>query len=67
VGLIDLLKEIEKGRKSGPFIWINKAAKSFKTLKKAFIIMPVLVYFDFSKKIRIKTNILKFVITSTIS
>jgi hypothetical protein len=28
--------------------------------------MPILVYFDSSKKIRIKTNILKFVITSTI-
>jgi hypothetical protein len=28
--------------------------------------MPILVHFDFSKKIYIKTNILKFIITSTI-
>jgi hypothetical protein len=67
MSLINLLKEIEKGQKSGFFIWINKVAKSFKTLKKAFTIIPVLVYFNFSKKIYIKTNILKFVITSTIS
>jgi hypothetical protein len=66
IGLIDLLKGIEKGRKSGPFIWTDKAAKSFKTLKEAFTITPVLVYFDPSKKIRIKTDALKFVITGTI-
>jgi hypothetical protein len=67
MGLIDFLKEIEKGRKSGFFIWIDKVAKSFKTLKKAFTIIFILVHFDSSKKIRVKTNILKFAITSTIS
>jgi hypothetical protein len=66
MSLINLLKKIEKGQKSGSLIWINKAAKSFKTLKKAFTTMPILVYFDFSKKIRVKTNVLKFAITSTI-
>jgi hypothetical protein len=41
-------------------------AKSFKTLKKAFTIISILVYFNFFKKIYIKTNILKFIITSII-
>jgi hypothetical protein len=67
VALTDLLKGIEKGRKSGPFIWTDEAAESFKTLKKAFTITPVLVYFDPSKKIRVETDASKFAITSTIS
>jgi hypothetical protein len=67
IGLTDLLKGMEKGRKSGPFVWTDEAAESFKTLKKAFTIIPVLVHFDLSKKIRIKTNTSKFAITGTIS
>jgi hypothetical protein len=43
------------------------AYKSFKTLKTIFTTTLVLVYFDSFKKIYIKTNIFKFIITSTIS
>jgi hypothetical protein len=67
IGLTDFLKGMEKGRKSGPFIWTDEAAESFKTLKKAFTITPVLVHFDPSKKIRVETDISKFAIAGTIS
>jgi hypothetical protein len=66
IGLIDLLKGMEKGRKSGPFVWTDEAAESFKTLKKAFTTTPILVHFDPSKKIRIETDISKFAIAGTI-
>ena len=66
-GLTDLLKGMENGRKTGPFHFSNKARKSFKSLKDAFIKAPVLIHFDPSKKIRVKTDASKFAIAGSIS
>jgi hypothetical protein len=67
IRLIELLKGIKKGRKSGPFEITTIARKSFKTLKTMFTTTLVLVHFDPSKKICIETDISKFTITGTIS
>jgi RNase H-like domain found in reverse transcriptase/Reverse transcriptase (RNA-dependent DNA polymerase) len=67
IGLTELLKGMEKGRKSGPFEMTTAARESFKTLKTAFTTTPVLVHFDPSKKIRVETDASKFAIAGTIS
>ena len=63
---INLLIGIKNGKKTRPFYFIKKAKKSFKSLKAAFIIMLILIYFNLAKKIKIKINALKFAIASFI-
>ncbi len=64
---INLLIGIENGKKTRPFHFIKKAKKSFKSLKAAFIITLILIYFNPAKKIKIEINALKFAIASSIS
>ncbi len=64
---INLLIYIKNGKKTNLFYFIKKAKKSFKSLKAAFIIMLILIYFNLIKKIKIKINALKFAITNSIS
>ncbi len=66
-GFINLLIGIKNGKKTRPFYFIKEAKKSFKSLKAAFIIMPILIYFNPAKKIRVEINALKFAIASFIS
>ena len=67
VGLTNLLKGIEKGRKTGAFEFIAEARASFEALKIAFTSTPVLIHFDPSKKIRVETDASKFAIAGAIS
>ena len=67
LGLTDLLKGMERGRKTGPFQWTEAAQESFQLLKDAFTSAPVLVHFDPSKKVRVETDASKFAIAGTIS
>jgi hypothetical protein len=67
LGLIDLLKGMERGRKTSPFQWIEVAQESFQLLKDAFTLTLVLVHFDPSKKVRVETDASKFAIAGTIS
>jgi hypothetical protein len=67
LSLTDLLKGIEKGRKSGLFKWTNIIKESFKALKIAFTTAPILTHFDPLRKIRLEMDAFKFIITGTIS
>jgi hypothetical protein len=40
------------------WLWGLKQAKSFKALKRAFTLVPVLAYYNYIKKIVVKTDVL---------
>jgi transposase InsO family protein len=44
--ITDLLVGMEKGKKSGPFVWTDLASQAFSTLKDCFMNAPMLTHFD---------------------
>ena len=63
--LINLLKKSKTDKKIRLFTFTEKIWKAFMKLKKIFETVFLLIYFDFWRKIQIKTNALK-IVTETI-
>ena len=61
--LTNLTKGTKKGKKSRPVDQGPVKEHAFKALKKAFNLAPLLIHFNLSKPIQVKTNISGFVIT----
>ncbi len=59
--LTNLLKDDKK------FVFSKTTRKTFNDLKRVFITISTLIYFDFMKKILLKTNASKFVLTEILS
>ena len=66
-GMTDMLVGMEKGKKSGPFIWTDDAEKSFQRLKACFQEAPLLAHFDPSKPCRVETDASTKAIAGTLS
>lgn len=62
-----MLKDNKKGKFSGKFTLDAKAKIAFKRFKAAFVIVPMLCYFNLTQKIFIKSNALKFAVIVVIS
>ena len=60
--LIEILKGIEKGKKSGTFLLTPEALVAFQDLKKRFTEAPILYYFNLSRRIIVETDASKFAI-----
>jgi hypothetical protein len=54
--LTDLLKGMQKGRKTGPFKFTDEASQAFRELKACFAKAPLLQHFDPKKLIRVETD-----------
>ena len=65
--LTDLLKGMEKGKKTGPFRLTDEAVSAFYNLRQTFTSAPLLRHFDPSLKIRIETDASKFAIGGILS
>ena len=65
--LIDLLKGMKEGKKTGPFEFPAGAVAAFAKLKEAFTTAPILVHFDPTKPILIKTNASRFALRAVLS
>ena len=63
----DLLKDIKKGRKYGPFFLTNEAREAFYRLKGQFLRALLLRYFDPSLRIIIETDSSKEVLRGILS
>ena len=67
VGFIALLKGSNKGKFTEKFVWTLNAEKTFKALKKKFMKKSLLRHFDFNWKMKIKTNVSKFVFSTILT
>jgi hypothetical protein len=67
VPLTSIFKGSVNGRKVGFFEFIEKEKAAFELLKVFFIRAFILIYFKFDKPIRVKTDILNFVIIGMLS
>jgi RNase H-like domain found in reverse transcriptase len=56
IPLTDLLKGIERGRKSGPFQWPDSVEHAFREFIARFQTAPLLQYFDPEKLIKIESD-----------
>ena len=65
--LTNLLVGIIKGRKTGPFNWSDEAEEVFRLLKKFFMFAFILRMFNPELRIRIKTDVLEFILGVIIS
>ena len=54
--IIDLLLGIMKGKKTGPFKWIDAANDAFRRLKDRFSSTPLLIHFEWSRRTRVKVD-----------
>lgn len=54
--ITDLLAGMEKGKKSGPFTWTEKADSAFRELKDCFTHAPLLQHFDPEKVSKLETD-----------
>ena len=60
--LIEILKGIEKGKKSGTFLLTPEALVAFYNLKKRFTEALILYYFNLLRRIIVETDASKFAI-----
>jgi hypothetical protein len=60
ISLTDILKNIQKKKKTGEFAINNIAEKIFRLLKDRFITAFLLQHFDSTYKIKIKINVSDF-------
>jgi hypothetical protein len=65
--LTSILKGSINGRKAGSFEFTEKEKTAFELLKVFFIRAPILIHFKFDKSIRVKTDILDFVMIGILS
>ena len=65
--LTDLLKDSEKSKKSGPFIWEKESEQAFRTLCDKFTSASILHHFDPAKKIKLETDASGFGIAGILS
>src|SRR6266498_5515150 len=65
--LTDLLVGMIRGRKTGPFSWLDEAEEVFRLLKKFFTFAFILRMFNFELRIYIKTDALEFILGVIIS
>ena len=63
----DLLKRSENEKIYQSFLITNETRKTFNILKKDFIIVFILIYFDSERKIIIETNVSKFNLAEILS
>jgi transposase InsO family protein len=54
--ITDLLKGMEKGKKTGPFTWTEEADHAFHKLKDCFTRAPLLAHFDETKPSQVETD-----------
>ena len=54
--IISLLIGMVKGKKTGPFEWIEKADLTFRTLKECFSTAPMLAHFDPERQSRVEVD-----------
>ena len=54
--IIALLVGMQKGKKTGPFIWTKDAQQAFETIKERFCSAPLLVHFDPQRRCRVETD-----------
>lgn len=54
--ITDLLKGMQQGKKTGPFIWPEGAAQAFRKLREAFTTAPILRHFDPELPIRVESD-----------
>ena len=64
--LTDLLKGMQAGVKTGPFVFPAKAAQAFRELKVTFTTAPVLAHFDPAKSILMYTDASGFAIAAVL-
>ena len=62
-----LLKSSIKGKKFGPFKQLPDAEDTFRGLRKAFLTIPILRYFDPKLRIRVKTDTSNFSLAGILS
>jgi hypothetical protein len=65
--LSGLLKGSKGGKKTGPFVWGDRAAAAFQQLKTAFTQAPILRHFDPKKPVRLETDASGFAIAGIMS
>jgi hypothetical protein len=65
--ITDLLIGMQRGRKSGPFLWTDEADKAFRKLKTCFTTAPILRLYDPSLPIRVETDASGYAIAGIIS
>ncbi len=58
---------IIRGRKTGSFSWLDETEEVFRLLKKLFTSTPILRIFNPKLRIRIKTDVLGFILRVIIS
>ena len=56
IPIIDLLLGIVKGKKTGPFKWIEVVNDTFRVLKDRFSSTLLLVYFTWARRTRIEVD-----------
>ena len=54
--ITNLLKGMQNGKKTGPFMFMHKVWKAFKELKEVFKCEPLLCHFDPHRPIRLETD-----------
>ena len=64
---IDLLKDNKKDKKSNFYHWSKEAEQAFQQLRNIFLFASFFIYFDFEKKIKMKTNTSNFVVIDILS
>ncbi len=65
--LTDLLIGMVRGRKTGPFSWLDEAEEVFRLLKELFTSAPILRMFNPELRIRIETDTSEFALRVVIS
>ena len=65
--MTDLLKGMERGKKTGPFSWPDSAQHAFEKLKACFNRAPVLQHFDNRKQSKLETDASGFAIAGVLS
>ncbi|KAL1953484.1 hypothetical protein VTO42DRAFT_2763 [Malbranchea cinnamomea] len=65
--IMDLLKGMQNGKKTGPFLFTQEASKAFQELKQAFRREPLLRYFDPEKPIRLEMDVSLFAAGAVLS
>lgn len=65
--ITDLLLGMEKGRKTGPFVWTDSAQHAFSRLKELFTTAPILQHYDPSRRTRVETDASGFALSGVLS
>jgi hypothetical protein len=60
ISLTNILKDMQKRKKTREFAINDVAAKPFRLLKNRFMTAPLLQYFDFICKIKMEINVSNF-------